>query len=175
LLAAVFGLTACNRGGNSVGAADEALTPDERQFVEQAQEIHVAEIKIGRLAQDRSENDEVRAAGDMIVDDHEDGLERLLDIMEDNHIPQARNLVPEMQQDIDRMAALSGVEFDREFVNMMVAEHKKAYEMFQQKSAQFAHGDLKEYATDLQATLQKHLKTAQELQSKLFNAGVDPR
>jgi putative membrane protein len=169
LIVVALSVNACNRGENSVDAADEALTTDERDFVEQAQEIHAAEIKMGRMALEKSQNGDVRDYADIIVDDHEEGLEQLVDVMKERRIPQARSLVPETQKDIERMAALSGIEFDREFINMMVADHKKAYALFKQKSAGLSRGRLQEYATDLLPTLEKHLTKAQELQSKLFN------
>jgi putative membrane protein len=90
--------------------------------------------------------------------------------MEERQIAQARNLVPQTEKDIEQMATLSGIEFDREFVNMTVAEHKKAYELFRQKSAALPQGKLREYANEMLPTLEKHLTRAQELQSSLFNA-----
>ena len=39
-------------------------------------------------------------------------------------------MAPDVQKDVERMRALRGVDFDREFMNMMVADHKKAIEMF---------------------------------------------
>ena len=40
----------------------------------------------------------------------------------------------ETKQDIDRMASLSGAEFDREFMNMVVTDHQRTLELFRSVS-----------------------------------------
>ncbi len=173
LFLAFGGLSACGRRGpEGVEAAREdkesLLTPAEQDFAMKASQAHLAEIELGRLAQGKEQKGDVTGLARMIVDDHVEGLQKLTDLARKYDGPQAQPLEPEMRQEIDRVAGLSGAEFDREFVNMMVADHEKAIELFRNQSQLALNADMKEYVTDMLPTLEKHLKKAQELQSKLF-------
>ncbi|HYR91510.1 MAG TPA: DUF4142 domain-containing protein [Terriglobia bacterium] len=173
LFLGIGGLSACGRRGpDGVEAARESdeslLTPAEQDFAMKASQAHLAEIEMGRLAQEREQKGDVTGLARMIVDDHMDGLKKLTDLTKKYDGPQPQPLDREVRQDVDRLAGLSGAEFDREFVNMMVADHQKAIEMFRNQSQLALNADVKEYVTDMLPTLEKHLKKAQELQSKLF-------
>jgi len=68
------------------------------------------------------------------------------------------------------MKSLQGGEFDREFVNMVVAEHQKTVEMFRDQQSTAQDPDLKKYVDDTLPILEMHLEKAQRLQTKLFSA-----
>ncbi|HLH30225.1 MAG TPA: DUF4142 domain-containing protein, partial [Terriglobia bacterium] len=73
------------------------------------------------------------------------------------------------KQDLNRMAGLSGPEFDREFINAMVADHQKAVAQFRDHIGIVQDSDVKKYAEDLLPKLEMHLEKAQRLQSQLFS------
>ncbi|PYR97962.1 MAG: hypothetical protein DMG15_03805 [Acidobacteria bacterium] len=50
--------------------------------------------------------------------------------MNDKGVSLPNTLTPEMKAEIETMTALSGAELDREFTNIMVAQHQKEVEMF---------------------------------------------
>jgi putative membrane protein len=60
------------------------------------------------------------------------------------------------------MSKLSGNAFDRQFVQHMVADHKKDISDYQ-KEAKRSDGQVSDYAKTTLPTLQKHLETAQSL------------
>jgi putative membrane protein len=63
--------------------------------------------------------------------------------------------------------SLSGVEFDRAFINHMVMGHEKAISKFEMASENLQDADLKKYAQKTLPVLREHLRMAQKLQSKL--------
>ena len=67
------------------------------------------------------------------------------------------------------MNSLTGPEFDREFINMMVGDHQKAVEMFRDHQAIVQNSDVKDYIEDWLPKLEMHLDKAKQLQSKLFS------
>jgi putative membrane protein len=64
----------------------------------------------------------------------------------------------------DRLAKLSGEQFDKEFAKAMVEDHKKDIKGFQEQAK--GTGDVASFAKDTLPTLQKHLQTAQSLMSQ---------
>jgi putative membrane protein len=173
-LIATLGLSACNKG-RSVEAAREDRRPDatpaEQDFMIKAALGNVAEIDAARLAMSKSHNDDVTDFANMIVSDHSSALEDLTDLMKAKGVSQPRSLSPEAKMDIEKLTALSGPEFDREFTNMMVADHQKAVEMFSDQLNIIQSPDVRKYIEDVLPKMEMHLEKAERLQSKLFGGG----
>jgi putative membrane protein len=170
------GLPACNRD-RDVHAAGETQpdgTPAEQDFMMKASQANLAEIDMARIALEKTDNSDVRDYANMIQSDHTSALKDLADLMKDKNVSQPRTLAPETQQDISRMSNLTGPEFDREFMNMMVSDHQKAVEMFRDQQTIAQNADVKDYVEDLLPKLEMHLDKAQRLQSKLFSSPAKP-
>lgn len=79
------------------------------------------------------------------------------------------------QATADRLSRLSGTEFDREYMDTMVADHREALEFFEResKSSTSASGSgntsLAKVSQELIPTVRKHLQEAQEIQKELGN------
>jgi putative membrane protein len=171
LLAAVS-MTACNRDRGVQAASDDRppiVSPAEQDFLMKAAEADLTEIDMARLALQKSTDKDVRDYANMIQSDHTSALEDLTDLMKEKYVSLPRTVPPDVKKDMDMMQTLSGPEFDREFMNQMVADHDKAIEMYHDRAAIAPDKDVKKYAEDLQPKLEMHLEKAQRLQSKLFS------
>ena len=62
---------------------------------------------------------------------------------------------------------MSGEAFDREYVKMMVKDHKKDVADFQKESMRGADADVKSFATRTLPTLQEHLQMIQRIDAKM--------
>jgi putative membrane protein len=167
----LVGLTACSRGSGVQAAREDRppnATPAEQDFMMKATLSHLSEMDMATLAMQKSQNSDVKDFANMIQSDHSNAIEDLTDLMKDKNVSQPSKLTPEAKGDLEKMTGLSGAEFDREFVNMMVADHQKMVEMFEDQAAIAQNPDVKKYAEDLLPKLQMHLEKAQKLQSKLF-------
>jgi len=168
----VWSLAGCNRG-HGVEAADEnrteTLLQSEQDFMTKAWQANTAELDMARIAHEKSGNTDVRDFANMIETDHKSALEDLTDLMKDNDLPEPKTIVAATQQDINRMERLTGPEFDREFVNMMVTEHQNTVEMFRDQQSTAQNGDLRNYVDSVLPVLEMHLDKARQLQSKLFS------
>jgi putative membrane protein len=171
---AALGLTACNRD-HSVEAARENRqptgTPAEQDFMMKAAQADMSEIDIARFALQKSQDSDVKDYANMIQSDHMSALEDLTDLMKDNGVSLPRTLNAETKMDIEKLTELSGADFDREFVNMMVADHQKVIEMFRDEADIAENPEVVKYAEDMLPKLEMHLEKAQRLQSKLFGGG----
>jgi putative membrane protein len=171
LLAAVS-IAACSRERSVEAARDDRtpiVSPAAQDFLMKAAEGDLSEIEMARIALQKSSNKDVRDYANMMQSDHTRALEDLTDLMKDKNVSQPGRVPPDVQKDIDIMNGLSGPEFDREFINRMVEDHKKTIEMFQERAAVVQDRDVKKYAEDLLPKLEMHLEKGQRLQSKLFS------
>jgi putative membrane protein len=167
-----FALYGCVQRGH-VEAATE-LPPDvsaisEKDFMVQATEAHLADLNMVRLARMHSQDAAVKRYAGTVFKDRQESLELLTALMRKKEIAQPDTLNANAKQDIDRMAILYGSEFDREFINMMVAGHEKTLELFRSVSVAAHDPAVQDYVDGMIPKLDKDLKRAQELQSKLFS------
>jgi putative membrane protein len=172
VLLAIPGLAGCNRD-RTVEAAQEAAqppaaTPAEQDFMRKIAEMDLSDIDMARLALQKSANPEVRDFADTIQRDLTASLEDLSSLMKAKGVSQPKIASPEARQDANRMAVLTGAEFDREFVNLIVADDQKAVDMSRHLIGIAMDPDVKKYAENLMPKLEMHLEKGQRLQSKLF-------
>lgn len=66
-------------------------------------------------------------------------------------------------EDCKRLKMLSGKEFDREYVQMSIAAHKKSIEKFERASQYLDDAELKNFASTTLPKLREHLAEAQRL------------
>lgn len=64
----------------------------------------------------------------------------------------------------DKLASLSGPEFDRVFLKHMVQDHRTDIQEFDNMSKNAKNGDVRSFSANLLPTLKEHLRTAQDLQ-----------
>jgi putative membrane protein len=122
-------------------------TPDQ-QFVSKAADANMAEIELGRLAETRSANEQVRAFARRMVDDHQRALDRLKPIARREKVELLSSINPKDQALKSRLEKLSSPAFDKAYMTAMVQDH-------QQDVA-------KEYAATTLPTLEEHLKVAEQ-------------
>jgi putative membrane protein len=179
LLLAVFfslGLHGCIERAR-VEAAAESPPDDsisEQEFMRKAAEAHLADLDMARVAKMHSKSGAVKSYAGLILKEHQEGLQDLTKLMRQKNIAQPETFDGETKRDIDRMAGLSGSEFDREFINMMVTGHEKTLELFRGVSFSAHDIDVQDYVDATIPRLDKQLRKAQELQSKLFSGRAKP-
>jgi putative membrane protein len=170
------GLYGCSQR-TAVQAASEIpneTSISERDFMSVAAEGYMADIEMATVAKTHSKNADVKRFAAGILKERTTNLKDLAELMNRKSVSRPDSLLAETRQDIDRMVALTGPEFDREFVNTMVSHQEKTLEVFRRISQAAHDTDVQDYVDELIPKLDKQLRKAQELQSKLFNDEAPP-
>jgi putative membrane protein len=139
------------------GAPDK----DGQKFLTEAIQGNLAEVEMGKLAQQKGQSEAVKAFGKMLVTDHTDALHKASALASAGGMTPPTEPNAQQKAEHDRMSRMSGAQFDREFGKMMVADHKTEiaeYEKAAQKS-----DEVGKYAKGILPVLQKHLKQAESL------------
>jgi putative membrane protein len=155
-----------NSGGR-MSHGSGAMTADSK-FVMEAAMGGMAEVELGRLAAQKGASDEVRQFGQRMVDDHSKANEELMRVASSKGWTPPAALDAKHQSEMQKLSALAGEKFDREYVKMMVKDHKKDVGEFQKESARGADPDLKAFATTTLPTLQEHLQMIQRINDKMM-------
>jgi len=157
------------------------------QFMTQAMEMNAAEVQLGRLAQTKAQDPRVKGYAEMMMNEHGQSMDRLRSGSGGGTTSQqANNDIPlsqEHRQLQDRLSKLSGSDFDREYMNAMVNEHRKAITFFEQQSGRQnssqnrqkpgteTANDHTSMAQQMLPTLRQHLQEAQNIQKQLRGGG----
>ena len=138
----------------SVPAADKA-------FVEKAAVGGMAEVQMGKMAQQKGSSDQVKQFGGRMVDDHSKANDELKQIASAKGIALPTDLDAKHKSKMDKMEKLSGAQFDRAYMDEMVADHKQDVAEFKKQASSGKDSDLKAFAAKTLPTLEDHLKMAQ--------------
>jgi len=175
VLSALLSMTlfGCQRSGENVQAARDnktVLSDSDKNFLMKAEKDNIAEQEIGRFAAAKTQNKDVKDYGEMLVEDHTKALNDLVDLMNKKGMAQPNGL-PKVEHDaMSKLNGLSGPDFDREFLNLMVEDHQKAVSEFRQEKDMAQDKDVKSYADHVLPVLEKHMQKAQELQRNLASS-----
>ncbi|MEX2218787.1 MAG: DUF4142 domain-containing protein [Phycisphaerales bacterium] len=157
-------------GTTTPQAGTPAAQPDT-MFLREASSINKAEVELGKLALEHSQNPDVRAFAEMMAKHHDEADKRLREIADRIKVEYPGEIQPQHKVVSDRLKDLRGSEFDREFARAMVEGHQQAIQLFEREAQQGQNQDVKSYAQQTLPTLQQHLEHARELQ-KMVAGGV---
>jgi putative membrane protein len=138
-------------------------SPVDKMFVAKAMQGSVAEIQLGQLTLQKSDNQQVKQFAQRMIDDHT----RLNDQMK----PVAQQLgvvVPDQPSKKDRntmakLQALSGPAYDQAYIKDMVKDHKQDLSQFQMEASSGQDQTVKDAATQGSKVIAQHLQMAQQL------------
>jgi putative membrane protein len=148
-------------------AKESGLARTDRNFMMDAAKDSMAEVELGRLAAERGQSDAVKQFGQRMATDHGKANDELKKLADQKGVTLPSELDRAHARARERLAKLSGIEFDREYVKDMVKDHKKAVSEFQKESQKAKDPELKSWAGQTLPTLQDHLKSAQSLQASV--------
>lgn len=140
---------------------------DDSEFLVDQAEINLAEIEIGKLAQQKGTDPEVKKFGKMLVDEHTKSASEVSALAKAKNFTLPTSLTEEGQDEYKKLNEKSGLDFDKKFADMMIDGHQKAIDKLQ-KAAKDAHDeDVKLWATNNIAGLTSHLEHAKLLKQNL--------
>lgn len=139
-------------------------------FVTMTAQANLAEVDAGRLAVKKTSNAEVKRFAQHMIDDHTQANAELSDLAHKKGFDLPTQADEAHQKDAARLAGMSGADFDRSYMMMMVNDHQKAVAMFEKYAAEASDPDVRAFAKKMLPTLQDHLKMARELSGKLVGS-----
>jgi putative membrane protein len=142
-----------------------AKDPAGKTFITKAIQGNLAEVQMGQLAQEKSQNSDVKAFGQQLVTDHNDANSKATAIAKDIGVTPPEEPSKKQKADYDKLSKLSGDAFDKQFARHMVMDHKKDISEYQADSKK--KDPTASYASDTLPTLRKHLEMAQSLTKTL--------
>jgi len=170
LSASVF--QACQGPKDSKGAADSinavkdtttsgktgiAVDKDDAKFAVDAANGGMTEIALSQLAETRAINSQVKDFAAMMVTDHTKAGDELKGIAKVKNITLPDSVSADSKKAIDDLSKKSVSDFDKAYVNKMIADHKSTVSMFEDASKKLKDPDLKAFADKTLPIIKGHL------------------
>jgi putative membrane protein len=155
-----------SNGGANANHGSGGMSSDMK-FAMAAAVGGMEEVQLGQLAAQKGASDEVRQFGQKMVDDHTKANQDLTQVASSKGWTLPTSLDAKHQADVQKLSSLAGDAFDREYVKMMVKDHKKDVGEFQKESTRATDADIKSFATRTLPTLQEHLQMIQRIDAKM--------
>lgn len=149
-----------------VFAGGTALEPGDQFFLRQASKGGLLEVRLAELAAERAANPAIQDVAAKLLEDHRRANERLKAFAEQQHVMLPTEL-GKHQEDVDRLAQLSGPDFGKAYLKEMVDHHEQAVATFQRQAEEGADPHIRAWAGQLVTTLRTHLHMVQEIAEKL--------
>jgi len=125
------------------------------------------EVDLGRLAVDRAQSPEVKQFGQRMIDDHTQINHDLDSLAGSKNVPLATALDDDGRSEHQKLAALSGADFDRQYMDAMVTYHEQDIAAFRGEAENGKDADVKAFAARTLPTLQDHLQMAHQTEATL--------
>jgi putative membrane protein len=146
----------------------------DRLFTTLAAQGGLAEVELGKVAQQKSRNDAVTAFAKRMVDDHCKSNARLAELAKQGGLPLPTEPAPDQIEMRQRLSALNGTAFDAEYMRAQVTDHQKTVQLLLWVIASGENADLQRFASGILPDVLHHLQLAQALVSRLTGAAAPP-
>jgi len=151
-------------GMNAVPAGE--TSPQDRVFLKEALEGGMAEVQLGQLALQKSNNPDVKQFAQRMVDDHTRMGDQLKPIAQQIGVKLPDGPSKKDKAIIAKLQALNGDDFDKAYMKDMVKDHKSDLTAFQSESDQGSSPAVKNAATQGAQIITQHLQMAEQINGK---------
>ncbi|MCO6146573.1 DUF4142 domain-containing protein [Flavobacterium sp. NRK1] len=175
-----FGIQSCKNETKNEDAKEVAEDQNEAKFDDvndekesdsdylvAAAEVDMKEIELGKLAQTKSTNPDVKALGKMMEDAHSKALADLKATASKKNISIPESSTENVQDAYKDLNDKTGHDFDKAYADMMVDGHEKTIDKMEKASEKANDPDIRMWAANMLPELRKHLEHAKMTKEKV--------
>jgi putative membrane protein len=156
----------------SSGSENASVSAGDQKLMRELAYANLSEIEAAKLAQSKSQNEQVKSFAQKMIDDHTKAQAEL------QQLAQAKGVKLPDSPDVKHkvmataMKALSGDTFDKRYLAQGgLQDHQAAHDLLQRTQSEATDPELKKLAAKMQPTVDKHLATAKQLQDTQKSSG----
>jgi putative membrane protein len=143
------------------------LPSGEERFMKEAASGGLMEVELGKVAAEKGSHQRVKEFGKRMQADHSKANAQLKKIASSKGVELPTEPSGEHKSTMDKLTKLSGAEFDREYMEAMVDDHKEDIEKFQTQADKGKDPEVKKFASESLPILKKHLELAQSTEKQI--------
>jgi putative membrane protein len=143
------------------------LPSGEERFMKEAASGGLMEVELGKVAAEKGSHQRVKEFGKRMQADHSKANAQLKKIASSKGVELPTEPSGEHKSTMDKLTKLSGAEFDLEYMEAMVDDHKEDIEKFQTQADKGKDPEVKKFASESLPILKKHLELAQSTEKQI--------
>ena len=147
--------------------AKAQASDQDKQFLAQASQGNYDEIQLGKLAEEKASNPDVKAFGQRMVRDHTRLTENMKQYNDAWNVPEPTALSPDAQKEYDNLQGKSGSDFDKAYIDDMVSDHTKDLKAFTKEVNDTHDAKFKASVEQGKSVVAAHKNMAYDLKKKL--------
>jgi putative membrane protein len=145
----------------------------ERAFVTKALEGGETEVQLGQLAQQKSESADVKQFAQKMVSDHSQMADKWFKpVAQQLGVSEPKGPSKKDKKEIAKLQGLSGQDFDREYITMMVKDHQQDLKDFKDEAQAAQDPNVKQVAQQGSSVISQHLQLIEQI-AKNHNIPVE--
>jgi putative membrane protein len=138
---------------------------DRKLFIKLA-EANLAEIAAAKQALVKSNDQQVKAFAQKVIDDHSMALDQLSTLSRNKHVELPSVPDEKHRKLAERMADMSAIDFNSQYAQAAVVDHRATLKLLDKITSSSKDQDLKALAKKLKPAMQSHLKMALDLTAR---------
>ena len=154
-------------GADSTAKIPATVSKADQDFAVNTAIAGMTEIQAGQLAQQKGTAKDVKEYAAMMIKDHTQAADKLKAIANQKNITLPATLTPEAQKNLDDLQKEDGKKFDKDYMAMMVSDHKKVIGAFEDESKNGSDADIRGFADSTLHTLHQHLDKAEKCEKMM--------
>jgi putative membrane protein len=147
---------------NSMNASGQA-SPLDKMFVSKALQGGMAEVQLGQLTLQKSNNDQVKQFAQKMIDDHTRLGEQMKPVAQQLGVSEPKGISKKDKSTIEKLQGLSGSAYDEAYIKDMVKDHKQDLSEFQTEASSGQDQTVKDAATQGSKVIAQHLQMIQQI------------
>ena len=140
-----------------------AVNDDVADFAVKAANGGMMEVDLGKLAEQKGVSKGVKDFGTMMVKEHSKLNDELKSLAASKNITLPTTVGSDMQKQIDDLRKDSARQFDKNYIDKMVSDHKDDIDLFEKAAKNSKDSAFKNFAVKALPTLYKHLGAAKAI------------
>ncbi|GGA98958.1 DUF4142 domain-containing protein [Puia dinghuensis] len=152
---------------SKMASVPPSVSQTDQKFAVDAANAGMTEIEAAKTARQNGREADVKEYAAMIIKDHTEVADKLKAIAAKKNLTLPADISRESQEDIAALQKKTGKDFDKAYLKMMVADHKKALILFNDESKNGSDADIRAFADATVHTLQHHLDEAEKCEKMM--------
>ena len=158
------------RSAAAAGPGNEPLPPPnnpDAKFAAAASAANVKELQASGTAQGKALSDDVKKFARKMAEEHAKANQELSVLIVKKGMKCATGAESEILSPLQELKKLSGAEFDKRYMTMMVQDHRSCVGLYESQARDGHDPEFRELAEKRLPVLKEHLKLAEETAAKV--------
>jgi putative membrane protein len=147
---------------NGMQAAGQA-SPMDKMFVRKAMQGGMAQVQLGQLTLQKTDNDQVKQFAQRMIDDHTRMNDQMKPVAQQLGVDVPKQVSKKDRATMAKLDALSGPAYDQAYIKDMIKDHKQDLSDFQMEASSGQDQTVKDAASQGSKVIAQHLQMAQQM------------